>query len=116
MKRFAKGSLGLQPSFSSIAVKAGMREKKKGKVALLQTTEDFAERTSIHGISYVFDRGLWIADRLLWAVLVICFLGLAFCLTWNSWTQWRDEQVSGIISKNMNYNYNVGYDVEYFEL
>ena len=93
-----------------------MREKKKGKVALLQTTEDFAERTSIHGISYVFDRGLWIADRLLWAVLVICFLGLAFCLTWNSWTQWRDEQVSGIISKDMNYNDNVGYDVEYFEL
>ena len=70
-----------------------MREKKKGKLALLKTTEDFAERTSIHGIAYVFDRGLWIADRLLWAVLVLSFLGLAFYLTWNSWTQWRDEQV-----------------------
>ena len=74
-------------------------KKKKGKVALLQTTEDFAERTSIHGISYVFDRGLWIVDRLLWAVLVIGFLGLAFYLTWNSWMQWRDQQV-GIIFKN----------------
>ena len=73
-----------------------MTKKKKGKIALLQTTEDFAERTSIHGISYVFDRGLRIVDRLLWAVLVICFLGLAFYLTWNSWTQWRDQQV-GII-------------------
>ena len=70
-----------------------MREK-KGKVALLQTTEDFAERTSIHGISYVFDKGLWVLDRLLWAVVVAGFLGLAFYLTWNSWTQWRDEQVS----------------------
>ena len=76
-----------------------MTKKKKGKIALLQTTEDFAERTSIHGISYVFDRGLRIVDRLLWAVLVICFLGLAFYLTWNSWTQWRDQQV-GIIFKN----------------
>ena len=74
-----------------------MREKKKGKIALLQTTEDFAERTSIHGISYVFDRGLKIVDRLLWAVVVICFLGLAFYLTWNSWTQWRDEQVEIIL-------------------
>ena len=72
-----------------------MREKKKGKLALVQTTEDFAERTSIHGISYVFDRSLKIVDRLLWAVLVIGFLGLAFYLTWNSWTQWRDEQVYG---------------------
>ena len=76
-----------------------MTKKKKGKLALLQTTEDFAERTSIHGISYVFDRGLKILDRLLWAVLVIGFLGLTFYLTWSSWTQWRDQQV-GIIFKN----------------
>ena len=54
-----------------------MIEKKKGKLVFLKTTEDYAERTSIHGIAYVFDRGLWIADRVLWAVLVLCFLGLA---------------------------------------
>ena len=70
-----------------------MREKDKGKIAFLQTTEDFAERTSIHGISYVFDRGLWVADRLLWGLLVLSFLSLAFYLSWNSWTQWQDEQV-----------------------
>ena len=81
----------------AIFTRAEMTKKKKGKIALLQTTEDFAERTSIHGISYVFDRGLKIVDRLLWAVLVICFLGLAFYLTWNSWTQWRDQQVRTIL-------------------
>ena len=70
-----------------------MRQKKKGKMTLLKTTEDFADRTSIHGVSYVFDRGLWIVDRLLWTVVVICFLALAFYLTWNTWTQWRDGQV-----------------------
>ena len=80
-----------------------MTKKKKGKIALLQTTEDFAERTSIHGISYVFDRGLRVVDRLLWAVLVIGFLGLAFYLTWNSWTQWRDQQV-WFIFKNTDYD------------
>ena len=91
---FDEGSLQLIVCFCFACCKGkGMREKKKGKIALLKTTEDFAERTSIHGIAYVFDRGLWIADRLLWAVVVFCFLGLAFYLTLNSWTQWRDEQV-----------------------
>ena len=72
---------------------AGMKERKRGKVALLKTTEEFAERTTIHGIAYAFDKGLWIADRLLWTVIVIGFLVLAFFLTWDSWTQWKDEQV-----------------------
>ena len=70
-----------------------MREKDRGDIALLQTTEDFAERTSIHGISYVFDRGLKIADRLLWGLVVLSFISLAFYLAWGSWTQWQDEQV-----------------------
>ena len=70
-----------------------MGEKKKRKIALLRNTEEFAERTSIHGISYVFDRGLKIADRVLWGLLVLSFLSLAFYLTWSNWTQWRDEQV-----------------------
>ena len=71
-----------------------MKERKRGKVALLKTTEEFAERTTIHGIAYAFDKGLWVADRLLWTVIVIGFLVLAFFLTWDSWTQWKDEQVS----------------------
>ena len=70
-----------------------MGEGKKRKIALLQTMEDFAERTSIHGISYVFDRSLKTADRLLWGLVVLSFLSLAFYLTWSNWAQWRDEQV-----------------------
>ena len=75
-----------------------MRERKKGKAALLQTTKDFAEKTSIHGIGYVFDRSLKILDRLLWLVLVLAFLCLATALTWNTWTQWREEQVAMMLS------------------
>ena len=29
---------------------------KTNRAALVQTTEDFASRTSIHGVAYVFDR------------------------------------------------------------
>ena len=70
-----------------------MIERQKGRFALQQTAEDFAERTSIHGIGYVFDRSLYILDRSLWSVVVLAFLGIAMTLTWNTWTQWQNEQV-----------------------
>ena len=56
-------------------------------------TEEYASRSSIHGIGYIFDRELKIADRLLWLLVVIAFAGVAAALTWNFWTQWRNEQV-----------------------
>ena len=67
------------------------------KSALTQTAEDYASRSSIHGIGYVFDKDLNIIDRLLWFFLVLVFSGVAAALTWNFWTQWRNEQV---IKKN----------------
>ena len=63
------------------------------KTAVAKTTEDYASRSSIHGIGYVFDRDLNFVDRLLWLLLAIAFATVAAALTWNFWTQWRDEQV-----------------------
>ena len=63
------------------------------KPALTQTTEEYASRSSIHGIGYIFDRELNIVDRLLWLLVVLAFLGIASALTWNFWSQWRNEQV-----------------------
>ena len=63
------------------------------KAALTQTAEEYASRSSIHGIGYIFDRELNIVDRLLWLFLVFAFAGVAAALTWNLWTQWRNEQV-----------------------
>ena len=63
------------------------------KSALTQTTEEYASRSSIHGIGYVFDRELSIVDRILWLFLVLAFSGIAATLTWNFWSQWRNEQV-----------------------
>ena len=61
--------------------------------ALTQTTEEYASRSSIHGISYIFDRELKIVDRFLWLFVVLSFAGVAAALTWDFWTQWRNEQV-----------------------
>ena len=60
---------------------------------LSQTTEEYASRSSIHGIGYIFDKKLSIVDRVLWLFMVLAFLGVAAVLTWNFWSQWRNEQV-----------------------
>ena len=65
----------------------------KKKSALTQTTEEYASRSSIHGISYVFDRDFNLVDRLLWLFVVLALLLTAGMFTLNFWSQWRDEQV-----------------------
>ena len=69
------------------------------KTALTQTTKEYASRSSIHGISYLFDLDLGIADRLLWFFLVLAFAAVAAALTWNLWIQWRNEQVNAFMYK-----------------
>ena len=72
------------------AMRENFRKKKK---PLTKTAEEYASHTSIHGIPYVFDRELSYLDRFLWLLLTLAFLSLAIALTWNTWTQWREEQV-----------------------
>ena len=76
------------------------RKKALKKSALTQTIEEYASRSTIHGIGYLFDRGLGIVDRLLWLFVVVAFLSIASALTWNFWSQWRNEQVKHLIFWN----------------
>ena len=77
--------------------------KKLKKTVLTQTTEEYAGRSSIHGIAYIFDKELNVADRLLWLFFVLAFAGSAAALTWNFWSQWRSEQVKKLIE-----NFRIG--------
>ena len=70
--------------------------KTLNKCALTQTTEEYASRSSIHGIGYVFDRDLNLVDRLLWLFVVLALLVIAGIFSLNFWSQWRDEQVVGV--------------------
>ena len=76
------------------------------KTALTQTTKEYASRSSIHGISYLFDLDLGFADRLLWLFLVLAFAAVAAALTWNLWIQWRNEQVNAFMYKKINSRLN----------
>ena len=60
---------------------------------LSQTTEEYASRSSIHGIGYIFDKELSKVDRVLWLFILLAFLGVTAALTWYFWSQWRNEQV-----------------------
>ena len=77
------------------------RKKALKKSALTQTIEEYASRSTIHGIGYLFDRGLGIVDRLLWLFVVVAFLSIASALTWNFWSQWRNEQVKHLTFRKM---------------
>ena len=70
--------------------------KTLNKCALTQTTEEYASRSSIHGIGYVFDRDLNLVDRLLWLFVVLALLFTAAIFSLNFWSQWRDEQVVSV--------------------
>ena len=63
------------------------------RTALAQTAEEYASRSSIHGIGYIFDRNLNPVDRLLWLLVVLALLMTAAIFTLDFWSQWRDEQV-----------------------
>ena len=63
------------------------------RTALIRTTVEYAGQTTIHGINYIFDKKLKLAERVFWLLLVLSFFVLATYLTWNTWTQWREEQV-----------------------
>ena len=78
------------------------------KTALTQTAKEYASRSSIHGIGYVFDRDLNFVDRLLWLLLAIAFATVAAALTWNFWVQWRNEQVMKTKELPINLNLRSG--------
>ena len=61
--------------------------------ALSKTSAEFASRTTIHGIGYIFDRELSLFDRFFWICVVSTFLAAAAFLSYNTWTQWREDQV-----------------------
>ena len=69
-----------------------MRQPKKKKSVFSQTIENFANRSSIHGVSYISNKHLAIVDRLLWTFVVFASLAIAAVLAWDLWIQWENEQ------------------------
>ena len=56
-----------------------------------RTVQEFSEWSSVHGIGYIFAASLPVADRLLWALLVLISLGLASYWSVASFNSWQEE-------------------------
>ena len=70
-----------------------MTRKSRRRNAVAKTSAEFGSRTTIHGIGYIFDRDLSVCDRAFWVCVVVTFLASAAYLSYNTWTQWRENQV-----------------------
>ena len=68
-------------------------EKSKKKSFLGKNIEEFASRSSVHGLSYVFDRQFKFADQFLWLVIFVSFLAMAIYLITIAFNDWQDNQV-----------------------
>ena len=65
----------------------------KLKSKTFQIIEGFACRSSVHGVSYIFDRTVSVFDRLLWTIICLASVLFAVYLIHNTYTDWQDDQV-----------------------
>ena len=65
----------------------------KRKSKLTKNAEEYANRATVHGISYIFDRDLAKLDKALWLSIVLGALCLAVWMINTSYTSWQDNQV-----------------------
>ena len=65
----------------------------KRKSKLTKNAEEYANRATVHGISYIFDRDLPKLDKTLWLIIVLGALCLAVWMINTSYTSWQDNQV-----------------------
>ena len=71
--------------------------KKRPKTPLLKggqkTLTEYANVSTIHGISYVFEASQPILDRLIWLVIFAIGTFLAGYMSYEGYDQWKDNQV-----------------------
>ena len=74
--------------------------KSKHKSVVSQNIKEYASHSSIHGVSYIFDKTIPVFDRLLWLIIFVASVSLATIMIYNTFTDWQDNQVITTL-KNM---------------
>ena len=75
------------PKIDKMKNEDGNVKPMKKEIVLLNTTSQYAEKSTAHGISYIFEDGRLPAERFLWTIIVIS--GLSFRYTINFKTKLR---------------------------
>ena len=61
--------------------------------AIEQTTKQYSENTTIHGIGYIFESGLSVLERLLWILVVSLGIFFAILLSVTAYQNWQENPV-----------------------
>ena len=57
------------------------------------TLHEYAENSSVHGVSYIFSPSETIVEKLIWCFVVLASLVLAGWFSQKSFTDWQDNQI-----------------------
>ena len=69
------------PKIDKMKDKDGYVKPMKKEIVLLNTTSQYAEKSTAHGISYIFEDGRLPAERFLWTIIVIAGLSFRYKMT-----------------------------------
>ena len=68
-----------------------MYKDKKGPIG--RTAKEYSESTTIHGIGYIFENGLFVFERIVWILVVILGLVAAIYLSVTAYLNWKANPV-----------------------
>ncbi len=61
--------------------------------AFVNTSHEYAEAATVHGVSYACSRSLQLVPRILWVIIVLLFLTLAIYWSVIAYYEWVDNPV-----------------------
>ena len=65
-----------------------------------ENLEEFAGRSSIHGVSYILDRTISTPDRVLWLLLLLGSIALSGYMITNTLIEWQEDPTITTLESN----------------
>ena len=68
-----------------------MAKKKPIKAGLVNTVKEFTQNSTVHGIGYIFSKGIPLADSIFWTLLSLGSLSLAIYMSADAYLEWQTK-------------------------
>ena len=66
----------------------------KPKLAAMNFLREYSSRTTVHGLSYIYDSTSSLLDRCLWLAICVSFAFLAVFMSVKAYIDWHDDPVT----------------------
>ena len=81
-----------------------MADEKEGIISSTKPYSDavigYSRASTVHGVYYIFEKGRWAVERILWGIVVIIAIALAIYWSITAYNKWRDDPIITTISTN----------------